>query len=258
MGRMMWHHACMTTYPSNQAAQFSPSGASILVPPGIPLRPVVKGWARVRADQVAALEESQEVIATLRVEYAETTGRFEVAAFGLDRAEHPLEVSGAFFRTVQVHAIAKQAIPAAVPSWAISLTRLRSLRSRGGLKSFPEFTLSDADEMLLTALIYRIAEISGENPAQAVADSIGLKQRTATNWIARARAAGYMTSTEHSAAARRLAAAISPFQSQHLSEQMDDSNARNHIPADDIRALVEREDVAAAKAIEREKSRGND
>ncbi|MEJ1156111.1 hypothetical protein [Microbacterium marmarense] len=248
----------MTKHPSNQAAQFSPSGPSVIVPPGIPLRPIVKGWARVRADQISALEDGHEVIATLRVEYAAATGRFEVAAFGLERAEHPIEVSGAFFRTVQVHAIAKQAIPAAVPSWAINLTWLWSLRSRGGLKSFPEFALSDADEMLLTALIYRIAEISGENPAQAVADSIGLKQRTATNWIARARAAGYMTSTEHGAAARRLATAIAPLQSQYLSEEMDDFNARNNITADDIQALIEREDAAVAEAIEREKSRGND
>ena len=258
MGRMMWHHSCMTTYPSNHAAQFSPSGTSVIVPPGIPLRPVVKGWARVRANQISALEEGQEVIATLRVEYAAATGRFEVAAFGLDRAEHPLEISGAFFRTVQVHAIAKQAIPAAVPSWAINLTWLRSLRSRGGLKSFPEFTPSDSDEMLLTALVYRIAEISGENPAQAVADSIGLKQRTATNWIARARAAGYMTSTEHGAAARRLATAISPLQSQYVSEGMDDFATRSNVTADGIRALVERENSAAAEAIEREQTRGND
>lgn len=236
-----------TVYPQNQSAQFSPSGPSIVVPPGISLRPVVKGWARIRADQISALEEGQEVIANLRIEYATSTGRFEVAAFGLDRTEHPLEISGAFLRTVQVHSIARMAIPAAVPPWAINLTWLRSLRSRGGVRSFPKFVLSDEDAMLLTALIYRIAEISGENPAQAVADSVGLKQRTATNWIGRARAAGYMTSTDHGNAARRLAKAIAPLQNRHAIEELDAFRARNDISDDDIQAIVQREE-----------SRGND
>ena len=247
-----------TVYPENVSAQFNPSGSSIVVPPGIPLRPVVKGWVRVGPNQISALEEGQEAIATLRLEYAPATGRFEVAAFGLDRADHSLEISGAFFRTVQVHAIARVGIPAAVPTWAIDLTTLRSLRSRGGLRSFPEFVLSDTDTMLLTALIYRIAEISGENPAQAVADSIGLKQRTATNWIGRARAAGYMESTDHANAARRLAKAIAPLQSRHAFEELDAHRARMGITADDIRAHVERENAAVEDAIAKEKSRGDD
>lgn len=245
-------------YPENQSAQYSPSGPSIVVPPGIPLRPVVKAWRRVGPGQISALEEGQEVIAKFRLEYAETTGRFEVAEFGLDRADHSLEISGAFFRTVQVHSIVRMAIAAAVPSWAMNLTWLRSLSSRGGLRSFTEFAPSDTDAMLLTALVYRIAEISGENPAQAVADSVGLKQRTATNWIGRARAAGYMESTDHVNASRRLAKAIAPLQTRHTFEEMDASDAILGITAADIRAIVERENAAVAEAIERETLRGND
>jgi len=198
------------------------------------------------------------VSVTFRLEYSENSGRFEVAAFGIDRAEIPLEVSGAFLRTVRVHAIARIGILAAIPSWALELAQLRNLRTRGGLRSFADYAPSDEEALLLTGLLYRIAEISGENPAQAVAESIGLKQRTATNWIRRARAAGYLTRTDFGTEARRVAKAIEPFWNAYIMESGAEFRARHNVTEESMRALIERENAAAEEAIAKEKSRGYD
>ena len=252
MARTLWHDVRM------EDSVFTPSGTSIIVPPGIPLRPVVRGRTFARTRDIGALEDKQEARVTFRLEYSENTGCFEVAAFGIDRAELPLEVSGAFLRTVRVHAIARIGILAAIPPWALELAQLRNLHARGGLRSFPEYAPSDEDALLLTGLLYRIAEISGENPAQAVAESIGLKQRTATNWIQRARAAGYLTSTDHGKAARRVAKTIEPFWRAYISEAGAEFRARYNITEESMRALIERENAAVDDAIAREKSHGDD
>ena len=251
MARTLWHDVRM------QDSVFTPSGTSIIVPPGIRLRPVVRGRTFARSRDIGALQDDQEVGVTFRLEYSENSGRFEVAAFGIDRAEIPLEVSGAFLRTVRVHAIARIGILAAIPSWALELAQLRNLRTRGGLRSFVDYAPSDDEALLLTGLLYRIAEISDENPAQAVAESIGLKQRTATNWIRRARGAGYLTSTEYGTAARRVAKAIEPFWNAYIKESGAEFRALHNITEESMRALIEREN-AAVKAIAKEKSRGDD
>lgn len=233
------------------------SGTSILVPPGITLKPVVRARMHVGSEGVSALGGREDVYVTFRIEYSESAGCFEIAAFGVDRLDLPYEVSGAFFRTVRVHSIAKVGILAALPAWAYELTQLRQLRFRGGLRSFPEFKPTDEEALLLTGLIYRIAEISGENPALAVAEAIGLKQRTATNWIQRARAAGYMTSTEHARAARRLAKTISPFWSQHGREEWEAMLAAVDLTQEDVTARVLREYAAIRELEEKERSGGN-
>ena len=252
MARTLWHDVRM------EDSVFTPSGTSIIVPPGIPLRPVVRGRTFARTRDIGALEDEQEARVTFRLEYSENTGCFEVAAFGIDRAESPVEVSGAFLRTVRVHAIARIGILAAIPSWALELAQLRNLHARGGLRSFAEYAPSDEEALLLTGLLYRIAEISGENPAQAVAESIGLKQRTATNWIQRARAAGYLTSTDHGKAARRVAKSIEPFWNAYIRESGAEFRARHNITEESMRALIERENAAVDDAMAREKSRGDD
>ncbi|GAA3204459.1 hypothetical protein GCM10017690_09850 [Microbacterium terregens] len=251
MARTLWHDVRM------EDSVFTPSGTSIIVPPGIPLRPVVRGRTFARTNDIGALEDEQVVRVTFRLEYSENTGCFEVAAFGIDRAESPVEVSGAFLRTVRVHAIARIGILAAIPSWALELAQLRNLHARGGLRSFAEYDPSDEEALLLTGLLYRIAEISGENPAQAVAESIGLKQRTATNWIQRARTAGYLTSTDHGKAARRVAKAIEPFWSAYIRESGAEFRARHNLTEESLRALIERENAAVDEAIAREKIRGD-
>lgn len=215
------------------------SGPTILVPPGIVLSRHVHGQLSVTSDDVSALDDGQEVVVTFRLEYSTTAGYFEVAAFGVDRGDSPTEISGAFFRTVRVHTIARRGVLAALPSWALELARLRHLRERGGLRSFDDFMLTDEDALLLTGLIYRVAEVSGENPALAVAESIGLKQRTATNWIQRSRAAGYMESTSHGEAAQRLAKSIEPVWAQFMAEQWEATKASSGKSEEELQALLE-------------------
>lgn len=181
------------------------SGDTIVVPPGIELRSVITGSFPVGRDDVGALAEHEFVEANFRLEYSATARTFEIASFGLDRKDAATEISGALWRTVRVHSIIRTAIELSLPRWIAELPRARFRRRDGILKDPPVYEPSDPDGLLLAALAYRVAEITGENPALAVAETLGLKQRTATNWVARARDAGYLTSSDHEDAARRIA-----------------------------------------------------
>lgn len=195
--------------------------AAVVVPPGIVVRRFLRGEVTLRSEDVDGLPEGQSVEVSFRLEYSASTGRFEIAGFAVDRGESAIEITSAFLRTIRVHAITRVGIVAAFPEWAQQLGRLSQLGERGGLRSFADFAPTDEEALLLTGLLYRMAEISGQNPALAVAEAIGLKQRTATNWIQRARAAGYMTSTEHRVAMEQLAATIEPFWDRFAKEERD-------------------------------------
>lgn len=108
-----------------------------------------------------------------------------------------------------MHSIVRTAIELSLPAWIGLLPVVRFRRRDGILEDPPTYEPSDPDGLLLAALAYRVAEITGENPALAVAETLGLKQRTATNWVARAREAGYLTSTEHEFASREILRGLS-------------------------------------------------
>jgi hypothetical protein len=76
---------------------------------------------------------------------------------------------------------------------------------------------------------------------------VGLKPRTATNWIQRARAAGYMTSTEHGRAAKRVAAMIMPFWMEYLQEDWKEWLAREGLTGEAIREAFWREHARLAE-----------
>lgn len=204
IARMIWHHFSVNRF-------FRASGASVLVPPGIPIKPIIRGEMSVSQPLISALRYAQPAWISLRLEYSEQSGRFEIASFGIDRHDEDYEISGAFLRTVQVHAITKFALADALPSWGHVILQLGQDRASAEARGLPQVKASDESALLLTAMVYRIAEISGENPVKTVAESLGLKLRTATNWIQRARNAGLMTSTEHAREARRIARKIEPY-----------------------------------------------
>lgn len=198
MARILWDDLGVTSFVET-------SEATVVVPPGIALPLTITGSLPVGDADVGGLGSSEIVEASFRLEYSEASGRYEIASFGLDRGDAATEITGVLWRTVRVHSIVRTAIELGLPSWTRAFARARFRRRDGVLANPPDFSPSDPDGLLLAALAYRVAEITGENPALAVAETLGLKQRTATNWIARSREAGYMTSTEHETAARRIA-----------------------------------------------------
>ena len=202
--RIAWHNEGVEKL-------FRASGASILVPPGIPIKPIIHGSLPVGDSVMGGLRPDELAWVSLRLEYSQRSERFEVASFGIDRRADEFEVSGAFLRTVKVQAIAKLALAEALPSWGVVILELLRNHSRAQARGLPPFKAGDEGILLLTAMVYRIAAISGENPAQAVAESLGLKTRTATNWIQRARNAGFMTTTDHAREARQAARRIEPY-----------------------------------------------
>ena len=160
-------------------------GQSILVPPGISLKPTIDGDTAVGARDVGALDRNEKVTAVFRLEYSPTVGRYEIASFGIDRGNLPLEVGDAFLDMVRVHAIVRAAVLEALPIWTFPVWMLRDRRRSNRLAKPVSFDLRHPDTLLLTALVYRVAELSDDKPVEAVAETLDLKLRTATNWVAR-------------------------------------------------------------------------
>lgn len=185
------------------------SGRSILVPPGISVKPTIHASipTDIGAEPVGSEDGSPH--ADFRLEYSTQTGRYEIAAFGIDRRDAKAEVTGAVWRTVRVHWIIRLAISFGLPMWTWPISDLWAYSKNNELNTLPDFSESRSDDgLLLAALVYRIAQISNDTPALAVAETLHLKQRTATNWIQRAKAAGYFDNVDHQADARRIAEEI--------------------------------------------------
>ncbi len=183
-------------------------GRPIIVAPGIPIRPVIEASIPVASHDIRALSEADLAHANFRLEYSATTRRYEIAAFGLDRRKADIEITGALLRTVKVHAIIRTAIDVTLPDWLRPLTELRASAARGERTPLPPVARSNPDAMLITAAIYRIAEIANENPALAVAETLDLKTRSATNWIHTARNAGLLDDPFSETQLRRVLGAI--------------------------------------------------
>ena len=204
---MLWHHEHM----QEKLATFS--GRSMMVPPGLSLKPIINASIPVSVGDPDPYSRTEEEIAhaEFRLEYSEMAGRYEIASFGIDRRKVPIEITGALWRTIRVHETTRMAIELALPFWTHPITMLRAIKSNPHNEiDFYADDLPDEDGLLLAALVYRIGQISNEKPAMAVAETLGLKQRTATNWIQRARAAGYMDHVNHEKDLRRIAKIIEP------------------------------------------------
>ncbi|AZS37629.1 hypothetical protein CVS47_02270 [Microbacterium lemovicicum] len=70
--------------------------------------------------------------------------------------------------------------------WTFPVWMLRDRRRSNRLAKPVSFDLRHPDTLLLTALVYRVAELSDDKPAEAIAETLDLILRTATNWVARA------------------------------------------------------------------------
>ena len=204
---MLCHHGHMQERP------IILSGKSLMVPPGLSLKPIIRASIPVAVDDPDPWSRTEEETAhaEFRLEYSETSGRYEIASFGIDRRRVPVEITGALWRKVRVHETIRMAIEQALPVWTrpIQMLRYSPSNSNHGVDFFVD-DLPDEDGLLLAALVYRIGEISNEKPAMAVAETLVLKQRTATNWIQRARTAGYMDSPDYEKELRRIAKIIEP------------------------------------------------
>lgn len=211
----MWHHRSM------QEKLVTVSGRSLIVPPGLSLKPTITASIPVTLGDATARNEDELPHAQFRLEYSEAQGRYEIASFGLDRRAAPIEITGALWRTVRVHSIIRDAIQLALPLWTWPISELRHSRASSAPVNAPQYDAGDEDGLLVAAISYRMAEVANENPALAVAETLGLKQRTATNWIQRAKAAGYMSSVEHQRDGRRIADEIRAMNA-HPTASIDD------------------------------------
>jgi hypothetical protein len=171
------------------------SGKALAVPPGILLKPMLtlggalSGSDEEHRDFVSGLTSKETLELHAIAEYDEALGRYRMAALRVEVLGDG-ELTSVLLRGVKVQAL-------------LRLMAQRGVISTGGMDAaeFVESGMGSPDgyrgggsaEALLRsiALSYRLAEIRNEPPAQAVAEELQQSPRTATNWIRRAREAGY-------------------------------------------------------------------
>jgi len=142
IARIVRHHVRM-------AKSITLSGRSILVPPGLSLKPIIEADLVTGRHEIGALEQGEKARVQMRLEYSEDAGRYEIARFGVDRRDLALEIGGTLLRTVKVHAIARRAIAYSLPIWTLGVIMLRDKRRTGELSGFEPFNPTSAETLHL-------------------------------------------------------------------------------------------------------------
>ncbi|QLD11369.1 hypothetical protein [Microbacterium oleivorans] len=168
-------------------------GEPITVAPGLRVFPVVRGRWRLGPDTVSALAEGQVIEANVSIEYSANAGRYRLTALDLRAPLDGPEITGALLRTVRVQEVVRAtALSAMEPAERmVRSDAVDALSAAREASPISDFAVPDAVSLLNIAMLYRSAEIASDNPGQAVAEFFGMQRRTAANWIARARRAGY-------------------------------------------------------------------
>ncbi|WP_193072451.1 hypothetical protein [Brevibacterium sp. FME37] len=140
----------------------------------------------------SGIDETDKGVA-LEVEatFDEEQGRFLLRRLGV-AAPVEGEVTGILLR---------QIAPLGLVRWLVPHTFTMTLESFGpyvanfvtpDVQPAVEPGVSSKASLRDAAMIYRLAEVVREPPVKAVAESLGLQTRTATNWIVRARKQGLL------------------------------------------------------------------
>ncbi|PPF89275.1 hypothetical protein C5C03_04080 [Clavibacter michiganensis] len=172
-------------------------GERFRVKPGILLYPRVM-WegetSTVGQGWFADMAEGEQLEVFMEAVYSHEHGRYAVADLRLRSPDLSTEITGRLLRTVKVQVLLRLAVGMSAQPEDPSITVEQVWdRRREFFDALADGKRVSPDEEILRsiAMTYRLAEVSNEPPAQAVAHHFDLQQRTATNWIRRAREAGY-------------------------------------------------------------------
>ena len=161
---------------------------------------------RFRDDDLAWLQIS------LDVHFEPTVMRYVLHGMALRRDVPELELTGTVLRTVPVHELMRSATLKAKVK-PLDPANFKICEAR-------EFVPSDIESLLkqgpnrqtleVVARHYRVAEVVGLKPAVYIQNFLGIPYPTVSNWISRAKAAGYFPSEESLSDDRRKLEASYP------------------------------------------------
>lgn len=131
--------------------------------------------------------------AEIVVAYDEQLGRFVAESVLAMRRENGTEVTSAMLRSLRIQEYIKWAVP-----HFVVFGEPGAWTSFGGWDSFIPDWLSEEvrqagptpSSLEWVARIYRLAQTLNQPPASAVAEHLEIAQRTASHWIAKAKASG--------------------------------------------------------------------
>lgn len=172
------------------------SGALVEVHPGVAIPTCVRAWGPLSGVPSGGVGGSSLDDGGFRLEieavYSRPLGHYTLRCFSLTAPEDA-EVTGVLLRTIT---------PLGVMRWVLPRTfRLDASALSVSVVDFvaPELKPHRIEEpaggsvsidLTDVGTVYRLATIVRYPPAKAVGETFGLQARTATNWIARARALG--------------------------------------------------------------------
>lgn len=182
--------------------------ARILPSVSAPLRVQAHGSLR-RVMKLAFLDEQYldnsvvgRTVIGIEASYSEAHGHYRLEHLSVTAPEDE-EVTGVLLREVAPQRIMRWALAQAIKytndddgtpyisRWARDYLTPQ-LGGSDNVKMLPAEGGPTVENIKAVAEVYRIAEVIRDAPAKAVADVMGLQQRTATNWINRARAEGFL------------------------------------------------------------------
>lgn len=175
--------------------QVEQTGALITVHPGVTISKIVRSWG-----PLSGVPTGEPLAPTLdggfrldiEAAYSQLLGYYTLRSFALVAPEDE-EVTGVLLRSVTPLAVMRWVLPRTFQLDASALTvsvvdfvapELMPYRIEEPGGASTSIDLKDV------GTVYRLAAIVRYPPAKAVAETFGLQPRTATNWIARARALG--------------------------------------------------------------------
>jgi hypothetical protein len=126
----------------------------------------------------------------LRLELDETRARYQIATVTVAQRPNGPEVTSESLRTIPLRRLVRLAVEEAgdITGWSDKDYLL--LRPGEGAR-FAGKGPTDSN-LLIAAYVYAIAALSGGTPAKAVAEAFAIEQRTASNWVRKARDRGYL------------------------------------------------------------------
>ncbi|MGF6821927.1 hypothetical protein M2317_000813 [Microbacterium sp. ZKA21] len=177
----------------------------LTVPPGISLPAWIEATGplsrvmdtRSLSEATAEALEAEDALVRIEASYDATEERYLLRKLELSAPEGR-EVTGTLLREVAPLRIMRWVLPRTFQPRDVGLATPAVMRyiypeRRIDLEPRPRGAIGPTHtEILEVATVYRLAYIVRDAPAKAVADSLGLERRTATNWILRARNAGLL------------------------------------------------------------------
>jgi hypothetical protein len=154
----------------------------------------------VPAFTATATAEDISIETTIDASYSTPAGRYRITRTAHRAVGTTDEITPTVLRQVRLGEILSAAVPhcVAVVDDQIGRGTVHDLIS-SGKRLLPEWMSAaaskagpTADTLEIVQVIYGVAALAGQPPMRAVANELGIPERTATHWITKARAAGLL------------------------------------------------------------------